>query len=365
MKIMNIIWGFSLGAGIDKCFLTYDSLNTEDKDVSVFSVCINLLSHNSHIEPLVERGVRLIDIKNRFDFSWLNKLSKLIKSERPDVLFAHGFNGAIMMALLRFLKNVHVPIVCTYHGPYHAPSKAKKLIEPIYNGLSILIYKHLAKHTICVENFSRHYLNSKGVKHVMTVHNGIPDTDVKVISNRPGESEYIKLVTASRITEVKGLTYLLQALSILKERNIKFQYDMIGEGPLLDSLRNEAKSLGLDETDIRFQGFKTNIAEWMRQCDIFVLPSLFEYHSIAILEAMRSACAIIATDVGGNCESLTDKEEGIIVPPKNPMALANAIQYLAEHPELRARLSSNARHRFEEEFTERAMKRGIIKVLKL
>lgn len=362
MKVMNIIWGFSLGAGIDKCFLTYDSLNSEDKEIQVISVCINLLNLNSHIEPLTERGVRLIDIKNRLDFSWLKKLSELIKSEKPDVLFAHGFNGAIMMAMMRLLKNVKIPIVCTYHGPYHAPSKAKKIIEPIYNGLSILIYKHLAKHTICVENFSRHYLNGKGVKSVSTVHNGIPD--IEYVCDNASEPEYIKLVTASRITEVKGLTYLLQALGILKKRGIKFHYDMIGEGPLLDSLRKEAESLGLDETDVTFQGFKDNIPEWLRQCDIFVLPSLFEYHSIAVLEAMRSGCTIVATDVGGNCESLTDMKEGIIIPPKDPMAIANAIQYLKEHPRMRIQLAANARRRFEEEFTESAMKRGIIEVLK-
>ena len=362
MKVINIIWGFSLGAGIDKCFLTYDSLNTEDKEIDVISVCINLLNLNSHIEPLTERGVTLIDIKNRYDFTWINKLTRLIKSESPDVLFAHGFNGAIMMAMLRLLKNVNIPIVCTYHGPYHAPSKAKKLIEPIYNGLSILIYKHLAKHTICVENFSRRYLTDKGVVHVTTVHNGIPD--IEYVKKTAAESDCVNLVTASRITEVKGLTYLLQALAILKKRGVKFHYDMIGEGPLLGSLQIEAESLGLDEADVIFQGFKDNIPEWLRECDIFVLPSLFEYHSIAILEAMRSGCAIVATDVGGNCESLTDMKEGVIIPPKDPEAIANAIQSLAEHPEQRVRLSANARQRFEGEFTESAMKRGIINVLK-
>lgn len=79
---------------------------------------------------------------------------------------------------------------------------------------------------------------------------------------------------------------------------------------------------------------------------------------------MRSACAIIATNVGGNSESLTDKKEGMLIPPKDPLALANAIQYLANNPQLREKLSTNARHRFEEEFTESAMKREIIKVLK-
>ena len=175
MIILNIIWGFATGGGIDRCFLTYDGLGTEDTQVEVASVCINIQSLNSNLQLLTDRNVRIIDIKNRLDFSWLSKLSGLIKTEKPDILFAHGFNGAIMMAMLRLIKKVQTPVVCTYHGAYHAPTLFKKPLKPIYDGLSILTYKYIASHTICVENKSREYLTKKGVKHISTVHNGIPD----------------------------------------------------------------------------------------------------------------------------------------------------------------------------------------------
>lgn len=362
MRIFNIIWGLATGGGIDKCFLTYDSLATEDPSINVISICINPLNLNTNTQRLTERGIRLINIKNRLDFSWLTKLSALIEIEKPDILFAHGFNGAIMMAMLRLIKRVQTPIVCTYHGVYHPPTLFKKPLKPIYDGLSILTYRHIASHTICVENKSLEFLKRKGVKKISTVHNGIPDIIYTPKTAEMGKTPNI--VTASRITEVKGLTYLIKALEILKTRNVPFHYDMIGEGALLNTLMEEAGSIGLNEDDISFRGYRNDIPDWLARCDIFVVPSLSECHSIAILEAMRSGCAIIATDVGGNSESLTHMKEGILIQPKDPQSLADSIQYLIDNPDMRTALASNARKRFENEFTERAMKRGIINVLK-
>ena len=78
MKILNLIWGFTLGAGIDKCFLTYARLAEVDDSVKVKSVCVNLLNLSSHIEPLKDINAELIDIRNRLDFSCVRKLRRII-----------------------------------------------------------------------------------------------------------------------------------------------------------------------------------------------------------------------------------------------------------------------------------------------
>ena len=367
MKILNLIWGFTLGAGIDKCYMTYTRLGEVDQDLEVKSVCINLLNLNSHIEPLKELGVSFIDIQGRSDFSWIKRLKQMIDDEKPDVVFTHGFNGAIMMLIERLFKGMKTPFICTYHGPYHAPTTVKKLVEPIYNGLSIFIYKHIAKRVICVENMSRHYLWDKGVKKekVVTVHNGIID----IKEPTPVDlSAYNKkcvptIVTASRITEVKGLPYLLDALKLLKDKNVVFHYIMIGEGPDLDSLKSQSSLLGLDE-EISFVGFQSNVSEWLAACDIFALPSLYEYHSIAVLEAMRAGKAVVATTVGGNGESITDGVEGILVPSKDAKALADGLEKMLVDVNVRKQYGENARSRFKREFTEEAMMKNLVAALK-
>lgn len=363
MRVLNLIWGFTLGAGIDKCFLTYARLGDVDKSVEVKSVCINVLNRNSHIEPLLDMGVEMIDIKSPRDFSWISKLGKCINEYKPDVLFTHGFNGAIMALTERVLKGIKVKTVLTYHGSYHAPTKVKKILEPIYNGLTHWIYKNFANITISVAEYSRQFLISKGVPalKVVTVHNGIKD----IPTPKPFEMRHdvVNIITASRIDKVKGLSYMMEAVEILKQRGLKFHYYMIGEGPELNEMKHICKEKKLEDM-VSFEGFQSNVPEWLAATDIFVLPSLYEYHSIAVLEAMRAGKAIVATTVGGNGESITDMEQGLMVPAADSKAFADALERIIRDADLRKRLSENARKRFEEEFTEDAMKRNLVRVIK-
>lgn len=363
MKVLNLIWGFTLGAGIDKCYLTYAHLGDVDKDIEMLNVCINLKNLNSHIEPLREIGVKFIDINGKLDFSWINKLKKLIDEEKPNILFTHGFNGAIISFIETKLKGAKLKTVLTYHGAYHAPTKLKKLIEPFYNGMSEFIYRHFAYKTICVAQSSTDYLTSRHVPkdRLVTVHNGIKD--LKPEGNLQLEGDGMKILTASRVDVVKGLPYMLDALAILKKKGVPFTYYMVGEGPLLNELKQKTIELGL-ENNIVFAGYQSNVIEWLNATDIFALPSLFEYHSIAVLEAMRAGKAIVATNVGGNCESVRDMEEGIVVPPEDSVAFAAALEKMILDKQLRNRLSANARKRFEQEFTEEAMMRNLVAVLK-
>jgi len=363
MKVLNLIWGFTLGAGIDKCFLTYARLGDVDGSVEVKSVCINVLSRDSHLEPLKELGVEFIDIRSPKDISWIGRLADCIRGYQPDVLFTHGFNGAIMTLLERVLKGVKVRTVLTYHGSYHAPTKAKKLIEPIYNGLTHWIYSHFADVTISVAEYSRQFLMDHGVpaQKVVTVHNGIKDVEAP----KPVEMQHevVNIISASRIDKVKGLPYMMEAVEMLKERGVKFHYHMIGEGPELAEMKRICKEKHLEDV-VSFEGFQSNVPEWLAAADIFALPSLYEYHSIAVLEAMRAGKAIVATMVGGNGESITDKEQGLMVPAADSKAFADALERMIKDEALRKRLADNARKRFENEFTEEAMKRNLVKVIK-
>ena len=202
MKVLNLIWGFTLGAGIDKCFLTYARLNEIDEMLEIRNVCINILSLNSHIEPLKRINADFINIKSRKDFSWVGKLADLIRVYQPDIIFTHGFNGAIVVLIERLLKKVRTKTILTYHGAYQAPTKAKKILEKLYNGLSIWVYKHVAYKTICVAEYSRQYLISKGVPacKVITIHNGIKNS---VSSCHPVKmsSNIINIITAEIIKQ--------------------------------------------------------------------------------------------------------------------------------------------------------------------
>ena len=368
MKVYNLIWGFTLGAGIDKCFLTYCDLGSVNNSLIVHSACINLTNLKSDLSLLKEKQVEILNIKNQVDFSWINRLKNSLNESDPDILFVHGFNGAIISFLMKFLKGFNIPVVCTYHGFYHAPTYSKKILEPIYNGLSRFVYKSLAKKTICVENMSRNFLINKGIPEskLVTVYNGLiplnkfEKIDLKEYNVAQNE---IVIITASRITEVKGLPYLLQSIASIKNKsNFPFKYFMIGEGPNLPKLKKMIKQLDIDDC-VKCIGYQTNISAWLDAADIFALPSLSEYHSIALLEAMRSGTAIVATDVGGNGESLRHRQDGILVPSKNINKLSDALLELINSKNIRIEYGMSAKTRFENNFTEKSMKINLVKEL--
>ena len=236
-------------------------------------------------------------------------------------------------------------------------------MEPIYNGLTHWIYAHFANVTISVAEYSRQYLISKGVpaQKVVTVHNGIKD----IPTPQPIEMQHdvVNIITASRIDKVKGLSYMMEAVELLKQRGLGFHYYMIGEGPELDGMKRICKEKHLQDV-VSFEGFQSNVPEWLAATDIFALPSLYEYHSIAVLEAMRAGKAIVATTVGGNGESITNNKQGLMVPAADSKALANALERMVSDTDLRTRLSENAFNRFEHEFTEDAMKKNLVSVIK-
>ena len=128
-------------------------------------------------------------------------------------------------------------------------------------------------------------------------------------------------------------------------------------------LKKQIQVLGLTDL-VSTVGFQDNVAQWMASCDVFVLPSLHEYHSIAVLEAMRAGKPIIATEVGGNGESIEKDLSGLLVPAKDEKALADALYKLVTDEELRKTLGENARKRFLKLFTEEAMQHNLIKALK-
>ncbi len=118
------------------------------------------------------------------------------------------------------------------------------------------------------------------------------------------------------------------------------------------------------ESNVNFMGYQSNITSWLNAWDIFVLPSLQENHSVALLEAMRAGKAIICTNVGGNPETVTHEKEALIVPSKDAQSIENALYRLINSQELRDTLGANAHKRFISSFTEEQTLKNLIKVFK-
>jgi len=175
-----------------------------------------------------------------------------------------------------------------------------------------------------------------------------------------------KIILCPRRLEPKnGVRYLIKAMPYIIEDNSCIKCLIVGDGSEMDTLTNEISKLKINDKVI-FAGNITNseMPKYYAASDIVVLPSLKEATSIAGLEAMATGKPLVGTNVGGIPQLIADGETGILVPPKNPEALAHAIVSLSIDDEKRIEMGSNARRKIEKELSWDVIAKKVINIYK-
>ena len=149
----------------------------------------------------------------------------------------------------------------------------------------------------------------------------------------------------------KGYEYALIAIRRLVDRGIPVRYDIIGTGNEQQRLLYTIYDLDLvDHVRLLGQLRPTEVRDRLQQADAFLLSSLSEGISNAVLEAMACGLPIVTTDCGGMREAVTNSVEGFVVPTRDPLATAEALVQLSQDPELRRRMGAAARQRVLQDF---------------
>lgn len=283
--------------------------------------------------------------KRSIDFEFSRNLLSVIKRKKIDLMHAHEFAMNTFGSLASAATGV--PIVATVHGKnYYGEKWWRRLAYRLVSRQSRMIAV-----SDDIAEFLAHDIGISRRK-IMTIHNGI-QTDLFITDDSAraqyrsffGLQEGQPLIgTVGSLYPVKGHTFLLNALAIVKESVPDVKALIVGRGFLLDQLKSEALSLGLGR-NIEFLGFREDIPKLIQAMDIFVLPSLSEGHPLALLEAMASQKPVVATDVGGLREVVEDGKAGILVPPKDPRALADKIMMLIKNKELAQEMAISGRIR--------------------
>lgn len=170
----------------------------------------------------------------------------------------------------------------------------------------------------------------------------------------PQDSFVIGVVSALR--PEKGLSTLLQAFARVRHLRPAMKLAIVGDGAMREPLQMEARRLDIFG-DCLFAPATTEVAHWLRAIDIFVLPSLSEALSNALMEAMACGCCAIASTAGGNPELIRNRETGLLFEPGDASALAAAMQSLIENETLSKRLASAATAFVHEHFSIQAAAR--------
>jgi L-malate glycosyltransferase len=316
---------------------------------------ISLLAPSGKALPLfLERQLNYCEFTawERNFFRGLRELIVGIKAAQKrqpiDLIHIHGAHELMIPMRLLF---PHLPIVFTVHG-YHGASA-----EVSYR-LACLFANLWATRVICVCQTEYDLLVKFGMNpaKLEMIYNGVPTptldrSKVAALAHQFNLDPTTQTIigTAARLSEAKGLTYLLQAFARVAQGTPNLRLVIAGVGELEQQLKQQAQDLGIAERTI-FAGYVNNLPELMSLFNFFVLPSLQEACSLACAEAMSQQKAVIGTTIGGIVEQVADGETGFLIPPQDVDNLAEKMQYLLDRPELVDELARNGRTRYEEYF---------------
>jgi glycosyltransferase involved in cell wall biosynthesis len=169
------------------------------------------------------------------------------------------------------------------------------------------------------------------------------------LEKKPNE-QFIVVTTGSLIWR-KGHEYALIAIRHLIDAGVDAEFHIIGDGPERPRVLYTIQDLGLkDRVFLHGKLSPTQVRDRLQKADVFLLSSLSEGISNAVLEAMACGLPVVTTDCGGMREAVTDAVEGFVVPVRDPGAMAGALQRLANDSDLRTKMGKAARERVKLQF---------------
>jgi len=173
---------------------------------------------------------------------------------------------------------------------------------------------------------------------IVVIPNGI---DLPAATARAPRTGPAVITTVANLRRGKGHDVLLRAAADVLRRYPDVRFQLVGDGPLRPALEREAGALGIADR-VDFLGHRDDVVDLLRASDAFAFPSLMEAFPNAVMEAMSMALPVVATRVGGIPELVDDRENGRLVEPGDPAALANALVEVLEAPEAAAALGAAA-----------------------
>ena len=335
MRVLHVTWSM-LAGGLERVVLDLVGLAPS---LGLTPLVVSLAQGGPFADRLAQMGVPywVLGKREGLDFRMIPRVASLLRRQKVDVIHAHN-QGAMLYAGLAGLLTGR-PMVSTRHGTSRSGEFFRP--DPSYRLLSRLM-GHLCRYTICVGgdsyNIARR-LDKVPESRLRLIYNGVdtarftrPAGARERVRDELGLSgDHLVMISVGRLSYEKDQASLLKALDALREELPGLRLVLVGGGPEMEPLKALSQELDLGSRAL-ILGERDDVPDLLAAADLFVLPSLSEGISIALLEAMAAGLPIVATRVGGNHEVVDDGVTGILTPPASPSDLAQAIRALAADP---------------------------------
>lgn len=338
---------------------------------------INSKGHNQDWQrELRDRGItyRNIDITSKTFFLNIRRAYRLFNEYNADII--HFFLGsatscqsAITGAYIhKYVKNKKMPVLVASEQ-----LDSKEIIDalPIDRLLLKKITLAMLSHIICVSKqvqnsladyFKMNRDKSSIIYNCVDTNKCIQHTAKNIIKEIavPIKNKIVFIVPA-RLEPIKGHIYLLQAILKIREQIPESLFLFLGDGGERNKIFNFIKENNLNNT-IHLIGFKNNVIDYLKNSDVFVLPSISEGFPLSVLEAMACGLPVISTKISGVSELIQDGRTGLLVPPKQVDPLASGLVQLYNQKEKRKSLGKAAQNIVREKYDTKYMLNKIDKL---
>lgn len=375
LRVLHFIEALGIG-GAERTVVDL-ALHLRAQGVTVVVAC---LRDGPLREPLERAGVSVecLGVRRR-SILWLpwfvadvlracHWLGRLLKVHRIDVLHAH-MADAVMIALAAGRWR-GVPVVATFHGLGLMP-RGRIGFDP-RNALRRCLYRAVAR------GVARSTAVSPAVRRVLCEELGFDAARTEVLANGIDTAHYAAagaagaarrrelgiddatrvVVGVGRLVPNKGQRDVIEAMTVLRSSCPAAILLLLGDGPQRAELEARIADLGL-QPHAQLLGARDDVAAHLAMADVFVLASSAEGVPLALLEAMAAGTPIVATAVPGTVDIIRDGDNGLLVPYRDPSALAAALTRLLLDRELAARLAASARHEVRARYDIQAVVRAM------
>ena len=270
-----------------------------------------------------------------------------------DVIHCHfGPNGERAVAW-RKVGAIRGPVITSFHG-----YDVNRLPVTYGRNMYKTLFEHGDMFSVGTEFLKRRLiLLGAADDRIVKLPMGVDLSRFHYAERRPTIDGEFRLLTVSRLVEVKGIEYALRAMAILKDKLPRLRYQIVGEGPLRTDLEALTARLDLAKS-VTFMGAlsQEEVIRLHEGAHVFVMPSVVaragdeENQPVALAEAQASGLPVVASAIGGIPECMRDGESGLLVPPRDSEALASSILWLADHPEVLGSMGRAGRAQVEKYF---------------
>ena len=348
-----------------------DSLNIGGLERTVVEIVLGLKGYEQEVWCLKKKSILAKDIEDggikvrEFNFEGglsllsVHRLASELRRGRFDIIHSHGFFPFMWGELAAILAGVPIRIV-------HCQNSYGDVVGK--NRLKFGIFAYFTTKIVAVSETVKYSLLDNipiDPDKVVVIHNSSVDMSAQdtrirdVMRKNLGLGDSFVVGSIGRIEKLKGLSFLVEALSKCRKHGADCKCIIVGDGSDMENLKSEIRRLELDGAII-MPGWRRDIAGLLSAMDVFVQPSILrEGLPLALAEAASAGLPLIATPIGGNSEIVEDGVNGFIVPVRDSGMLAQKIMHLIDNPPIRKRMGEGSREIWKNNFTSEEMLKKI------